>query len=239
MAIPAANEIAASGAIASPGKRSKTSPVSQVVGALLALLLGPTVAGPGSTAEGIRERQIQRLQDRLLHRGTAAGFRPSEAAGSHPDLFPLRPAGKKGRLKLALPVLALVLVPATLMVSGLQTSPDLATFANGVMIRFLDYNDGYTSTGESGHPSDSIAAVLTGLCYAELGARFPEASGCVTYVRNGFGSDRLARLVGGAMTLAVAVAAASIARGTAHYLGELVPLPQPTGVVLPRQQCFM
>jgi 2-methylcitrate dehydratase len=36
-----------------------------------------------------------------------------------------------------------------------------ATFANGVMIRFLDFNDGYTSTGESGHPSDSIVAVLT------------------------------------------------------------------------------
>jgi DNA polymerase-3 subunit delta' len=34
------------------------------------------------------------IADRLLHRGTAAGFRPSEAAGSHPDLFPLRPAGK-------------------------------------------------------------------------------------------------------------------------------------------------
>jgi 2-methylcitrate dehydratase len=45
--------------------------------------------------------------------------------------------------------------------SGERTSPDLATFANGVMIRFLDYNDGYTSTGESGHPSDSIAAVLS------------------------------------------------------------------------------
>ena len=77
-----------------------------------------------------------------------------------------------------------------------------------------------------------IAAVLTGLCYAELGARFPEASGCVTYVRNGFGSDRLARLVGGAMTLAVAVAAASIARGTAHYLGVLVPLPQTVLVIV-------
>ena len=50
---------------------------------------------------------------------------------------------------------------ATVMVSGIKTSPELATFANGVMIRFLDYNDGYTSTGESGHPSDSIAAVLT------------------------------------------------------------------------------
>lgn len=50
--------------------------------------------------------------------------------------------------------------PATVMVSGQRTSVDLATFANGVMVRFLDYNDGYTSNGESGHPSDSIAAVL-------------------------------------------------------------------------------
>ncbi len=51
--------------------------------------------------------------------------------------------------------------PATVLVSGQRTSLDLATFANGVMIRFLDFNDGYTSTGESGHPSDSIAAVLS------------------------------------------------------------------------------
>ena len=50
--------------------------------------------------------------------------------------------------------------PATVIVSGQRSSPDLAAFANGVMIRFLDFNDGYTSTGESGHPSDSIAAVL-------------------------------------------------------------------------------
>ncbi|MDB5809110.1 MAG: prpD [Betaproteobacteria bacterium] len=52
-------------------------------------------------------------------------------------------------------------MPATLLGSGQRTSLDLATFANGVMIRFLDFNDGYTSTGESGHPSDSIAAILT------------------------------------------------------------------------------
>ncbi len=44
--------------------------------------------------------------------------------------------------------------------SGQLTSPDLATFANGVMVRYLDFNDGYTSK-ESGHPSDSIAATLT------------------------------------------------------------------------------
>lgn len=51
--------------------------------------------------------------------------------------------------------------PVTIIGSGEQTSVDLATFANGVMIRYLDFNDGYASTGESGHPSDSIAAVLS------------------------------------------------------------------------------
>jgi 2-methylcitrate dehydratase len=50
---------------------------------------------------------------------------------------------------------------ATVLGSGQRTSPDLATFANGVMIRYLDFNDGYTSNGESGHPSDSMAAALT------------------------------------------------------------------------------
>jgi 2-methylcitrate dehydratase len=50
--------------------------------------------------------------------------------------------------------------PATVLGSGQQTSLDLATFANGVMMRYLDFNDGYTSA-ESGHPSDAIAAVLS------------------------------------------------------------------------------
>jgi 2-methylcitrate dehydratase len=50
--------------------------------------------------------------------------------------------------------------PATVLGTGCETSPDLATFANGVMIRYLDFNDGYTSK-ESGHPSDAIAAVLS------------------------------------------------------------------------------
>jgi 2-methylcitrate dehydratase len=50
--------------------------------------------------------------------------------------------------------------PATVLGSGRETSPDLATFANGVMLRYLDFNDGYTSK-ESGHPSDTVAAVLS------------------------------------------------------------------------------
>lgn len=50
---------------------------------------------------------------------------------------------------------------AAILGSGERSSADLATFANGVMIRFMDFNDGYTSNGESGHPSDSLAAALT------------------------------------------------------------------------------
>lgn len=40
-----------------------------------------------------------------------------------------------------------------------RTTPDLAAFANGTMVRFLDYNDGYMGR-EPGHPSDNIFACL-------------------------------------------------------------------------------
>lgn len=70
-----------------------------------------------------------------------------------------------------------------------------------------------------------IAAASTGLCYAELAGRFPEASGAVSYVRHGFGADWLALLTGALMTLSVAIAAASIARGAVHYIAVLLPLP--------------
>src|SRR5436190_12999140 len=46
-----------------------------------------------------------------------------------------------------------------------------------------------------------IAAAGTGLCYAELASRFPEASGAVSYVRHGFGSERLALVTAALMTL--------------------------------------
>src|SRR5207245_9118315 len=38
-------------------------------------------------------------------------------------------------------------------------SPDIAGFANGVMVRYLDCNDSYFSPG-GGHPSDMIPAAL-------------------------------------------------------------------------------
>ena len=70
-----------------------------------------------------------------------------------------------------------------------------------------------------------ITAGLTGLCYAELSSRFPEAAGAVAFVKEGFGSDRAAQITGVAPTLAVAVAAASIASGAVHYLSVFIRLP--------------
>ena len=48
---------------------------------------------------------------------------------------------------------------ATVLGTSNKTLPDLATFANGAMIRYLDCNDTYLSK-EPAHPSDNIAAAL-------------------------------------------------------------------------------
>ena len=49
--------------------------------------------------------------------------------------------------------------PSRLLGTDLATTPDLAAFANGVAVRYLDCNDSYFSPG-GGHPSDMIPAVL-------------------------------------------------------------------------------
>ena len=48
---------------------------------------------------------------------------------------------------------------ATLWGTGHKTLPDLAAFANGALVRYLDFNDTYLSQ-EPAHPSDNIAVVL-------------------------------------------------------------------------------
>ena len=60
--------------------------------------------------------------------------------------------------------------PATVLCSGQQTSADLAAFVNDVMMRYLDFNDGYITHG-SGHPSDSIGALLPAAELAKAGGR--------------------------------------------------------------------
>ncbi|MFP1681627.1 MmgE/PrpD family protein [Alloalcanivorax sp. C16-1] len=49
--------------------------------------------------------------------------------------------------------------PCGLFGSARTTTPEIAAFVNGVMVRFLDYNDGYMGL-EPGHPSDNIPACL-------------------------------------------------------------------------------
>ena len=48
---------------------------------------------------------------------------------------------------------------ATLWGTRVRTTPDLAAFANGALVRYLDFNDTYLAQ-EPAHPSDNIAAVL-------------------------------------------------------------------------------
>lgn len=48
---------------------------------------------------------------------------------------------------------------ATIFGTGQKTTPDYAAFANGLLIRYLDYNDTYLSL-EPAHPSDNLSATL-------------------------------------------------------------------------------
>ena len=49
--------------------------------------------------------------------------------------------------------------PAATMLGGGTSSPEWATFVNGLLIRYLDFNDTYLSL-EPAHPSDNLAPVL-------------------------------------------------------------------------------
>ena len=64
---------------------------------------------------------------------------------------------------------------ATLWGTGHKTLPDLATFANGGLVRYLDFNDTYLSK-EPAHPSDNIPAILSvGEAVHASGKRVTEA----------------------------------------------------------------
>jgi 2-methylcitrate dehydratase len=49
--------------------------------------------------------------------------------------------------------------PGVSLLGAGQSSPEWATFVNGLLIRYLDYNDTYLSL-EPAHPSDNLSAVL-------------------------------------------------------------------------------
>ncbi len=51
-------------------------------------------------------------------------------------------------------------LPGLSMIGGGKSSIDWATFVNGLLIRYLDFNDTYLSK-EPAHPSDNLAAVMS------------------------------------------------------------------------------
>lgn len=70
----------------------------------------------------------------------------------------------------------------------------------------------------------SLIALLTGLSYAELSARFPKSAGEAVYVQQAFGLNWLSGVMGWAVVLTGLVSAATICRGFVGYLQVFVPI---------------
>lgn len=77
-----------------------------------------------------------------------------------------------------------------------------------------------------------VVAALTGLTFAELAARYPESAGEAVYVREAFGFDKLAIVVGLAIVTSGITSAAAITKGFIAYLDLFVVLPDPVGAGL-------
>src|SRR5437870_2175759 len=60
--------------------------------------------------------------------------------------------------------------PSATLIGGGTSAAEWVTFVNGLLIRYLDYNDTYLSL-EPAHPSDNIAAVLAVGDMAQAGGR--------------------------------------------------------------------
>src|SRR5438552_2497346 len=71
------------------------------------------------------------------------------------------------------------LQPASLLGGG-SSSAEWATFVNGLLIRYLDYNDTYLSL-EPAHPSDNLAAVLAVAEMAGAGGKDMIAAAVLAY----------------------------------------------------------
>ena len=67
------------------------------------------------------------------------------------------------------------------LIGGGRTAPDRAALYNGALVRYLDFNDSYLATGETGHPSDNFGAVLAAAEYAAMDGRDLLAALAVAY----------------------------------------------------------
>jgi 2-methylcitrate dehydratase len=94
--------------------------------------------------EDLDERTVREMKARVIDAlGCAIG-----AYSEEPAVFARRLAAKAGGGG-----------PATLLGTASGAAPPIATFVNGLMIRYFDFNDTYLSK-EPAHPSDNLAPCL-------------------------------------------------------------------------------
>lgn len=71
--------------------------------------------------------------------------------------------------------------PLVSLIGGGKTSPDRATFYNGALVRYLDFNDSFLAKKETCHPSDNLSAVLASCEYAKANGKMLLLSLAVAY----------------------------------------------------------
>lgn len=77
-----------------------------------------------------------------------------------------------------------------------------------------------------------LFALLTGLCYAELGSRLPYSAGEVRFVETGFGKAQIAQLTGALVILTGIVSSAALAVATIGFADDFIDLPDEFAVGL-------
>lgn len=78
----------------------------------------------------------------------------------------------------------------------------------------------------------AVVASFTGVSYAELASRFPKGEGDYVYVREAFGSKRLAEVVAALRVFVGVVSAAAVALAFAGYLATFVRVPTVVAAVV-------
>lgn len=77
-----------------------------------------------------------------------------------------------------------------------------------------------------------VLAAFSAFSFAELAGRYPRSAGEALYVREGFGSRRLALAVGLMVVLSGVVSSAAIVSGSAGYLREFLPVTHAVATLL-------
>lgn len=103
-------------------------------------------------AERTQESAFERLGASVVHE---VKRRVLDSLGCALGAWSSRPARVTRAVAEAVPVSG----GASILGSRARTTPDLAAFTNGALVRYLDFNDTYLSR-EPAHPSDNIPAAL-------------------------------------------------------------------------------